>query len=111
MRATVHLRFAGIGGIDAHHAALGARERKNVADDPTAFHPGEQVRLAPATNGRDSMTDSCMLRTTYQRGADVEKQLSPPDHQDVEGVIMDVRFRGPEILQLRAALDEGNAKC
>ena len=52
-----------------------------------------------------------MLRTTYQRGADVEKQLSPPDHQDVEGVIMDVRFRGPEILQLRAALDEGNAKC
>jgi hypothetical protein len=30
-----------------------------------------RVRLAPATNGLDSMMDPCMLRTTYQRGAGV----------------------------------------
>jgi hypothetical protein len=29
------------------------------------------VRFAPAINGRDSMTDPCMERTTYQRGAGV----------------------------------------
>jgi hypothetical protein len=28
------------------------------------------VRFAPATNCRDSMMEPCMVRTTYQRGAD-----------------------------------------
>jgi hypothetical protein len=60
------------------------REQKNVADvdenslmiQPPSIQASiavmnTRVRLAPATNGRDSMMVPCMLRTTYQRGADV----------------------------------------
>ena len=57
------------------------RVQKNVADvdenslivQPPSIHASMAVmntcvRFAPATNGRESMTVPCMLRTTYQRG-------------------------------------------
>jgi hypothetical protein len=63
------------------------REQKNVADvdenspmiQPASIHASMAVmntwvRFAPATNGRDSMMLPCMLRTTYQRGADVSNR-------------------------------------
>jgi len=58
------------------------RAQKNVAEvdenslivQPPSIHASiavmkTWVRLAPATSGRASTTDPCMLRTTYQRGA------------------------------------------
>ena len=61
------------------------REQKNVAEadenSPIVHSPSIHasmavmntwVRFAPATNGRDSKIEPCMVRTTYQRGAGVD---------------------------------------